>query len=303
MKTKALFLLVGLFCGYGQVAAQEKEERTYFDANWNKVKKPENAAYYRITQRSSDDKDKGSFADYFLSGKIQNTGSYSSIKKETKDGLWTYWHENGQKKSEENYRDGKREGMSTAWHENGNKSQETNYADDMSVGLMRRWHENGQLKSEVAYETKDGLAAIADGKAVIYHENGQVKRTSVFKNHQETETKCHTQAGKDTVCAVPFYGLPSFVGGLKTLSLFLQANVKYPWDALHSRTEGTVHITFTVDKTGKITEPFVSKGVSQELDAEALRIVKLMPAWNPGYWDGEPENVRFTLPVVFNLGR
>ena len=113
----------------------------------------------------------------------------------------------------------------------------------------------------------------------------------------------HTQAVKDTVCAAPFYGLPSFVGGLKTLGLFLRTNVRYPPGASQSGKQGTVHITFTVDKTGKITEPFVSKGVSQELDAEALRIVKLMPAWNPGYWDGEPENVRFTLPVVFNLGR
>lgn len=143
MKTKALFLLVGLFCGYGQAAAQEKEERTYFDANWKKVKKPENATYYRITIRSGENADKGAFTDYFMSGKIQNTGSYSSIRKETKHGLWTYCHENGQKKSEENYRDGKREGMSTAWHENGNKSQETNYLGDMSMGLMRRWHENG----------------------------------------------------------------------------------------------------------------------------------------------------------------
>lgn len=86
------------------------------------------------------------------------------------------------------------------------------------------------------------------------------------------------------------------------LMLFLQANMSYPPDALREKITGKVYVSFTVDKTGKIIDPFVSKSANHRgMDTEALRVVKSMPAWNPGYWDGETEEVRFTLPVVFGL--
>ena len=55
------------------------------------------------------------------------------------------WYENGQKKSEVNYNDGKRDGLETAWYENGQKKSESNWRD----GLWIKWYENGQKKSEI----------------------------------------------------------------------------------------------------------------------------------------------------------
>lgn len=43
------------------------------------------------------------------------------------------------------------------------------------------------------------------------------------------------------------------------------------------------------------------RSVSEELDAEAIRVVSSMPKWQPGTQNGKPVNVKFTLPVTFKL--
>ena len=64
-------------------------------------------------------------------------------------------HRNGQKKSEENYKDGKLEGILIWWYSNGQKMYEENYKDNKDEGLGVAWHENGQKKREV--NSKDGV--------------------------------------------------------------------------------------------------------------------------------------------------
>ena len=68
-------------------------------------------------------------------------------------GKATYYYENGQKRREEYYKDGKFHGLWTEWHKNGQKSREENWKDG-KIGLMVGWHENGQKESEWNY--KDG---------------------------------------------------------------------------------------------------------------------------------------------------
>ena len=63
-------------------------------------------------------------------------------------------YDNGQKSSEENWKDGKRNGLNLGWHENGQKDSEANYKDGMTVGLEVWWHENGQKSGELNF--KDG---------------------------------------------------------------------------------------------------------------------------------------------------
>ena len=64
------------------------------------------------------------------------------------------WHENGQKKVERNFKDGKFDGPSNAWYENGQKKWEANNKDGEADGLVLEWHENGEKFIETNY--KDG---------------------------------------------------------------------------------------------------------------------------------------------------
>ncbi len=91
---------------------------------------------------------------------------------------------------------------------------------------------------------------------------------------------------------------PEFIGGFDALKKFIGDNLKYPSDG----SEGTVYVTFVIDKDGKVLEPTVLRGVSPAADAEAVRVTGLMPNWKPGTQNGMAVKVRFNIPYKFERG-
>ena len=138
---------------------------------------------------------------YLSNGQYYSQGK---IKDGLRDGTWTYWNENGQKKSvatykdnqierQKNYqngalinetqytyyengqikaelshKDGKAHGKMTTWFENGKKRGESNYKEDKKDGKFTHWYSTGAIKSESNYKN-DKLY----GKFIWWHENGQ----------------------------------------------------------------------------------------------------------------------------------
>lgn len=95
--------------------------------------------------------------------------------------------------------------------------------------------------------------------------------------------------------------MPGFPGGEAEMYAFISRNLKYPVIDQENGIQGRVTVRFVVDKTGKIDKVEILKGVSVNCDREAMRVVKAMPNWIPGKNNGEPVNVYFTLPIVFQL--
>ena len=60
-------------------------------------------------------------------------------------------------------------------------------------------------------------------------------------------------------------------------------------------------VDFIIEKDGRITDVKVSKGVSEELDAEAVRVVSASPKWKPGRINGNRVRSRLTIPIEFKL--
>ena len=95
--------------------------------------------------------------------------------------------------------------------------------------------------------------------------------------------------------------MPSFPGGMRECMMFLGRNIKYPVLAQEAKIEGRVIVQFVVDKDGSITDTKVVRSVSPELDAEALRVVGMMPKWNPGKQRGKAVAVKYTMPIMFSI--
>lgn len=95
--------------------------------------------------------------------------------------------------------------------------------------------------------------------------------------------------------------MPEFPGGMPAMIEFLQTNLNYPKDAKKQKVGGRVLVMFVVETDGSMSNVRVAKKVFPSLDAEALRVVKAMPKWNPGKEKGKPVRVNFTLPIVFSL--
>ncbi len=95
--------------------------------------------------------------------------------------------------------------------------------------------------------------------------------------------------------------VPEFPGGPDALLEFMRKNINYPADAREKDIQGRVLVTFIVNKDGSLTEPEVVKSVDPLLDAEALRLISVMPKWKPGTQRGKPVRTKYTLPVNFRL--
>ncbi|MBK7129370.1 MAG: energy transducer TonB [Crocinitomicaceae bacterium] len=95
--------------------------------------------------------------------------------------------------------------------------------------------------------------------------------------------------------------MPEFIGGADALDDFIKKNIKYPAEAKEQGIQGKVYVQFVVEKDGTVTNVTVRRGAHTLLDNEAVRVVKLMPAWKPGTMRGKKVRVRYTLPITFSL--
>ncbi|MBK0402587.1 energy transducer TonB [Adhaeribacter sp. BT258] len=95
--------------------------------------------------------------------------------------------------------------------------------------------------------------------------------------------------------------MPRFPGGENEMIRFVNKHMLYPQEARDNGEEGRVIVQFVVTKEGKLTNPEIVRSVSPSIDKEALRIVEIMPLWQPGKQNGRAVNTRYTLPLTFQL--
>ena len=107
--------------------------------------------------------------------------------------------------------------------------------------------------------------------------------------------------------AVPYYQCdqrPVFLNSAdpaQFLDKWVYQYLKYPEAALREGIQGQVMVQFIIDKDGKVTDVRVAKSVSEELDAEAVKVISASPKWKPGRKNGEKVRTSITLPVEFKL--
>ncbi len=95
--------------------------------------------------------------------------------------------------------------------------------------------------------------------------------------------------------------MPQFPGGDEARIKYMIENVKYPESAKKEGLQGTVYISFVVEKDGQIADAKVVRGIGKACDDEALRVVSAMPKWIPGTQKGQAVRVQFNMPIKFAL--
>ena len=91
--------------------------------------------------------------------------------------------------------------------------------------------------------------------------------------------------------------MPEYPGGMTALLQLVAQNAHYPAGATQS---GRVLVNFAISKTGKVDSIRIVKGLDPLLDAEAIRLMQLMPCWTPGEQNNVPVDVRYTFPITFS---
>jgi protein TonB len=133
------------------------------------------------------------------------------------------------------------------------------------------------------------LVAFAGGRAAAQMASADATTMQVEGSHATAALTIYFTADE----------LPTFPGGDAALLKFLSSRLNYPAAALDRHLSGKVYLTFVVDAEGRLHDPHVVRGLGAGLDEEALRLVRLMPWWNPGKVHGQPVWVSVTMPIVF----
>jgi len=92
---------------------------------------------------------------------------------------------------------------------------------------------------------------------------------------------------------------PQFVGGETALQDYLLKNLHYPSQAQRQHVTGKVFVRFILSATGRVTDASVVRGPGGGLNEEAVRLVWLMPLWQPAQQRGQPVRVVCTMPINF----
>lgn len=95
--------------------------------------------------------------------------------------------------------------------------------------------------------------------------------------------------------------MPEYPGGIEALMTYLSDNIKYPEKAKANDVEGRVFLNFVVTDRGEVKNVKVLRGIDDECDKEAVRVVSNMPNWTPGTQRGIPVNVSYNIPIRFTI--
>jgi TonB family protein len=163
----------------------------------------------------------------------------------------------------------------------------------ITKGYFRKDDKEGGKKSLEEYFSQFGEPANEAKPANITSENTTAKAEPILKVVEDNPAfpGCENLTAKSEKkkCA-----------GEKMLQ-FVYGNVRYPTEARAAKIEGMVVIKFVVEKDGSITNAEIVRDIGGGCGEAALRVVNMMPAWNPGMQRGKPVRVQFNLPVKFSL--
>lgn len=92
----------------------------------------------------------------------------------------------------------------------------------------------------------------------------------------------------------------AFPGGLKKLDELIQAMMKYPKTAKKDRIAGTIDLAFVINQRGFVKDVRITRGIREDLDNEAKRIIENLPRWNAGMENGKAKDSKMVYSVTFS---
>lgn len=95
--------------------------------------------------------------------------------------------------------------------------------------------------------------------------------------------------------------MPSYPGGEEARLKFLSDNIEYPRMALESGIQGKVYVSFIIDPKGNIKDITILRDIGGGCGTEAVRVVSMMPKWNPGMQRNIPVYVRANMSIIFEI--
>jgi TonB family protein len=303
--------------GFGQ---QKKRNIYFLKNNGLYVTLRDSADYFRIVTEPDSGSTLYNVAEYYKDGKKKLIGKSSAIDPPVFEGQYARFYSNGRRQITANYKRGLEVGLEYYFYPNGKLYTMKEYPDnddkynDFTNNFLIK--ANYDSLGTALIENDNGYFKGYDDKFTYINEEGGVKngkRDGLWKGNFKTFSVTFSENYKDgelingtatfddgnTAAYTKTRGTPpQFKGGLEAFSSYLGSNIQYPTDARENNIEGTVVLSFIVEKDGKVSDVKVSKSVSPSVDAEALRVIKNSSRWIPGTQFGRNVRVIYMMCLL-----
>lgn len=312
-----LYLLTFTF-SYAQVNIQ-----TLYTKNDNVTKELDKAYYARLVSIPDQNTKDTLVEEFYLSNNaLKLQGKVTNISGTKFKGKKYEMFENGNLKSEQMYSNDSQQ-IDTAfyYHQNG-KIKSIIY---LPFTIDKKGKYKIQEPLYLAYADSTGKVLLKDGNGFAVSDNSYSYEEGNYINHKkEGEWKGHFNNKKYTFVETfkenklvsgttkdsighqtPYDSItgstePKYPGGIPKLMNFIGQNYDYPMQALRAGVNGVVEIEFVIDKSGEARDFKIKRALGYGTGEAALKVLKKMQKWQPGFQRGIPVNVKYILPIRLN---
>ncbi len=175
------------------------------------------------------------------------------------------------------------------------------YLEDVNGQLLphgerRTWYASGNIRTVENY-----WKGCLSGVFVKYYESGAVERRDNYISGRFIAGACYDESGQE-IDHCRYYtdvGLPG--GDLEGYMRYMMARIKYPRVARVNGEQGTVWVSFLVNRDGRVTNTEILNSVSQSIDRQVLKVLEKQTRFKPATLEGVPVAARMVLPFHFKL--
>jgi len=282
---KFLYLQIFIIATVVAHAQRQSKNITYFDKDWQPVKKASEAVFYRTVEPQNG---KYLVKDFYkATDTLQMEAVCSNVTPRlVQDGPATFYHKNGNIERTGLYVQGLPSGVLKTYYINGNPHS------------VRVFKEKEELIAQ--YWTVAGQGMLVNGTGLITEKHEYAPGAIYIEVKDSVQLRVYAVELHDTIyhhTETP----AEYRGGMETFYRGIAKTMKYPATARRNGVEGRVYVKFIVNEQGTLTNASVIKGIGSGCDTEALVACMEQKDWQPARYKDKPVKMQMVLPVTFRL--
>ena len=166
----------------------------------------------------------------------------------------------------------------------------------LTTGISREYHTVRDVPKFVMFENLKNISSFT------YLLLEDVSKLDTFGTEDKQMPK-NQQYGDEVYAVSECTKAPKFFNAdeISFMDNWVYKYLKYPKYAVENGIQGTVIVSFIVEKNGEVSNVEIVEGIHSTLDNEALKVVNASPKWTPGEIRGERVRTRLSIPIKFIL--
>lgn len=307
---KPNLLTITLLLTTSAIIAQNTRDKIFHLDSLHNITTGQNYKYTRVVEDYDSKKNTYAVYEYYKSGKISMSATTKDKNILKLEGTRIDYYENGNKKRVSNYINNKLIGKEFSWYENNVKKSEKEIIDDAKnktseTNVISFWNPEGKQtviegNGQVEESDEDSFekGEIKDGKKHGLWIGKNLKTNSGFNEIYKKgkfQSGISTDENNSKFRYKEIMEKPVPKKGIQEFYQYIGRNYKTPEIP---GLKGKVHITFVVDKDGKLINFKVIKDIDYGTGKEAIRVLENAESWIPGKMRGMPVKVMYSLPIT-----